>query len=174
MDSQLLTLLRSGAAFLASTSLIAIGGVAALIGQADLLVGIVRDLGADPTAGVPIWEAKLLLLLLILVNAFLKFVWSHRLFGYSAVLMGAVPPPGDPGVPAAVARAHAVNTTAARSYNRGLRAIYFAIATLAWFLGPLAWIAASVLTTLMLVRREFFSRSRRALLPDLGAGSKAR
>ncbi|MGF1502578.1 MAG: DUF599 domain-containing protein [Paracoccaceae bacterium] len=165
MDTQLLTLLRAGAAFFASTCLIAIGGVAALIGEADLLVGLVADLGAEDAGRVPVWEAKLLVILLIMVNAFLKFVWSHRLFGYTAVLMGAIPPAGDGGCAAAVARANAVDRAAARSFNRGLRAIYFAIATLAWFLGPVPFAVAVFLTTAMLVRREFFSASRRALLP---------
>ncbi len=164
MDAQLLTMLRAGAAFFASTCLLAIGGVAALIGQADLLVGIARDLGGDSAARAPVWEAKLLVILLIVVNAFLKFVWSHRLFGYSAVLMGAVPAPGAEGMEAAIARAYAVDRAAARSFNRGLRAIYFGIATLAWFLGPWPFMAATLLTTAMMVRREFFSRSRRALL----------
>ncbi len=164
MDAQLLTTLRSGAAFFASTCLIAIGGVAALIGQAEQVVAVARDLGAEGATRAPVWEAKLLVILLLLVNAFLKFVWSHRLFGYLAVLMGAMPAAESAGLGPAIERADQTHRAAARSFNRGLRAIYFAVATLAWFLGPLAWIAATLLTTAMLVRREFLSRSRRALM----------
>ncbi len=165
MDAQLLTTLRSGAAFFASTCLIAIGGVAALIGQAERLLGLVRDLGAEASAATqPVWEAKLLLILLMLVNAFLKFVWSHRLFAYCAVLMGAMPPPGGAGMEAAIARAAELHRAAARSFNRGLRALYFALALLAWFLGPVPLMVASLATASMLYRREFLSRSRRALM----------
>ena len=166
-DATLLATLRSGAAFFASTCLIAIGGVAALLGQTDRVLGVVRDLGAAPgETAVPVWEAKLLVLAILLVNAFLKFVWSHRLFGYCAVLMGAMPGPEGTVPEAAVERATAIQLTAARNFNRGLRAVYFALAALAWFLGPVPLMAATLLTAAMLARREFFSDSRRALLPD--------
>lgn len=42
--------------------------------------------------------------------------------------------------------------------------VYFALAALAWFLGPAALMAASLLTAAMIYRREFRSDSRRALL----------
>ena len=38
----------------------------------------------------------LFVLPLLLVAAFLRFVWSNRVFGYCSVVMAAVPPPGDP------------------------------------------------------------------------------
>ena len=165
-DAALLTSLRAGTAFFASTCLIAIGGVAALLGQTERMLGVVRDLGAEPgAAALPVWEAKLLVVALLLVNAFLKFVWAHRLFGYVAVLMGAMPEPGDAG---AIARAAHLQRTAARSFNRGLRTLYFTLAAIAWFLGPVPFMGATLLTAAMLARREFFSESRRALLPDDG------
>jgi uncharacterized membrane protein len=167
MDAQLLATLRAGAAFFGSTCLIAIGGVAALIGQAEELVMLGRDIGAVEGAEIrPVWEAKLIVVLLLLVNAFLKFVWSHRLFGYCAVLMGAMPAPGEAGIEASVARATELHRSAARSFNRGLRTIYFTLAALAWFLGPIALVLASLATAAMLYRREFLSRSRRALMAD--------
>lgn len=160
-DASLLGTLRAGTAFFASTCLIAIGGVAALLGQTERLLGVVRDLGAEPgDVSAPVWEAKLIVVALLLVNAFLKFVWAHRLFGYCAVMMGAMPEPGDAG---AIARATRLQLSAARSFNRGLRAVYFTLAALAWFLGPVPFIVASLLTAAMLARREFFSESRRVL-----------
>jgi len=167
-DATLLTTLRGGAGFFASASLVMIGAVAAVLGQAERLLGVVRDLAAVEADILPVWEAKLLVLLILLVNAFLKFVWSHRLFGYCAVLMGAMPAPGAEGSGPAVDRAAQLNRSAARSFNRGLRALYFALAALAWFLGALPFIAATLLTAVMLARREFFSESRRALLPRAG------
>lgn len=165
MDAQLLTSLRGGAAFFASTCLISIGGVAALIGQADQLVSLLSDLGGELVASeAPVWEAKLLIVLLLLVNGFLKFVWSHRLFGYCAVMLGSMPPTGAAGLEAAIQRTMALNTAAARSFNRGLRTLYFSLASLAWFLGPVPLIVATVATAAMLYRREFLSRSRVALL----------
>jgi uncharacterized membrane protein len=34
---------------------------------------------------------KILLLIVIFVYAFFKFVWSYRLYGFCAILIGAVP-----------------------------------------------------------------------------------
>jgi uncharacterized membrane protein len=47
-----------------------------------------------------------------------------------------------------------------------LRSIYFALAVLAWLFGPWALMIATVLTVALVVRREFASESRRALLEE--------
>ena len=108
---------------------------------------------------------KLLLTLLLITNAFLKFVWSHRLFGYCAILMAAVPnEPDNPQSLPMSRKAGEVNITAARSYNRGLRAIYFSIASIAWLVGPWALMVATIITVGVLLRREFMSKSRAVLL----------
>ena len=163
-DSQIIGNMRQGTAFFASGSMIAIGGGFALVGNADRLRGVASDLtqSADP---VVVWELKLLVMLLFAANAFLKFVWSHRLFGYCAVLMAAVP--NDPEDPLAVPRANKaaeINIAAARGYNRGLRSVYFGIACGAWLVGAWALMAAVAVTLLVIGRREFASNSRAVLL----------
>lgn len=90
-DTAILSTLRQGASFFTSASMIAIGGCVALLGQADRLQGVAADLSGDLAAPRVVWEAKIILVILILSGAFLKFVWSHRLFGYCAVVMAAVP-----------------------------------------------------------------------------------
>ncbi len=100
-----------------------------------------------------------------LANALLKFVWAHRLFGYCSILMAAVP--NDPADPIAFHRAGQaaeINITAAKSFNRGLRSIYFALAALGWLLGPWGLILGNTLATGVLLRREFASQSRRVIL----------
>lgn len=163
-DSQIVASLRQGTAFFASASMIAIGGGFALLGNADELRGVAQDFGsgADP---VVIFEIKLMVLLLFAANAFLKFVWSHRLFGYTSVLMAAVPE--DPADPATVIRARKageINVTGGRSYNRGLRSVYFGIAAAGWLIGPLVLIATTLVTLAVILRREFASHSRAVLL----------
>lgn len=165
VDSSLLISQRGGAAFFASGSMIAIGGLAALLGQTDRLLGVAQDIVADIEASRLLWELKLMFILILLVDAFLKFVWSHRVFGYCAVLLGAMPEDrAAAGAEKACERASVLNITAGRSFNRGLRAIYFALAALAWFLGPEAFIAAVLFTAGVIYRREFLSETRRALL----------
>lgn len=163
-DATILGNLRQGTSFFASASMIAIGGVLALVGNADQLVGIADDLslGRDP---IIVWEVKLILTLFFVTNAYLKFVWSNRLFGYCAVLMSSVPNEiDDPrAIPRAMKTAE-INITAARGFNRGLRSIYFGLASAAWLAGPFALIAASLVTCIVLWRREFASQSRSVLL----------
>ncbi|MFB0993182.1 MAG: DUF599 domain-containing protein, partial [Rhodospirillales bacterium] len=86
-------------------------------------------------------------------------------FGYCAILMAAVPnAPEDPQCLPMSRKAGEVNITAARSYNRGLRAIYFSIASIAWLISPVALMAATIITFGVLLRREFLSKSRALLL----------
>jgi len=163
-DSQTLASLRQGTAFFTSATMIAIGGGLALIANPDQLAGVVSDL-SDSEAPRIVWDIKIILILLLLTNAFLKFVWCHRLFGYCHVLMGAVPnDPDDPKALPLAKKAGEVNIFAARSYNRGLRSVYFGLAACAWFLGPQALILTTVVTVIVMLRREFASQSRAVLL----------
>lgn len=166
-DANILTTLREGTAFFASACMIAIGGGLALIGNTDQLRGLARefDIGHAPAI---VWEMKLLLVMFFVVNAFLKFVWSHRLFGYCAILMAAVP--NDHTAPEATSRAMQaaeINITAARSFNTGLRSVYFSIASLAWLAGGWALVMASLVVTAITWRREFASNSRLIIARDL-------
>ena len=163
-DAQTIATLRQGTSFFASTSMIALGGTLALIGNADNLVDVAEDLTLVSHPPI-VWEIKLLVIVFFLTNAFLKFVWSNRLFGYCSVIMAAVPnDPTDPNAPVMARKAGEVNVTAARSFNRGLRAVYFALATVAWLGGPLLLIAGALLTLIVIWRREFASQSRSILL----------
>lgn len=173
-DSQMIGQLRQGTAFFASATLIAIGGTLALLGDVERLIGLADDL---IKGGVPmiVWEVKILVIVAFLTNAFLKFVWSNRLFGYCAVLMGAVP--NDPTHPAAQMRAlkaAEINITAARGFNRGLRALYFALASAAWLLGAGVLMVAVVIVLGVLLRREFASVSRAVLMRPEADGTDTR
>ena len=163
-DSQIVASLRQGTSFFASASMIAIGGGFALLGNADKLQGVAEDL-TPSTDPVVVLEIKLIVMLVFASNAFLKFVWSHRLFGYTSVLMAAVP--NDPNDPAALPRARkaaAINIAGARAYNRGLRSVYFGIGASAWLIGAWALILATAITFAVILRREFASQSRDILL----------
>jgi uncharacterized membrane protein len=162
-DAQIVDSLRQGTAFFASTCMIAIGGGAAVIGNPTLLADVTADLA--PVARTEGLELRVILVLLFLSDALLKFIWSNRLFGYCAVLMAAVPnSPDDPQAYARAAQAAEVNITAARNFNRGLRSVYFALTALAWLLGAAPLIAATALCVTVLLRREFASESRKVIL----------
>ena len=163
-DAAILSSLRQGTNFLASASMIALGGLLALIGNSERLLGVAEDLtlGGQPTLSV---EIKLMATGVFLLYAFLKFLWSNRLFGYCAVLMAAVP--NDPEDPRALPRAMQaaeVNIRAALNFNRGLRSLYFALGSLTWLVGPGALLAGTAAVSWIIWSRDFASHSRRVLL----------
>ncbi len=165
-DISLIDSLRQGTAFFVSGSMIAIGGGVAMIGNASTLQGLAQDLtlGLDPTQT----RVKLIVVVGLMANSLLKFMWSHRLFGYCAIMMAAVP--NDHTHPHALPRAlqtAEINITAAKGFNRGLNGVYFALAALAWLIGPKALIWAVILTTGVMLRREFASHSREVMLQKL-------
>ncbi|GAB4265757.1 MAG: DUF599 domain-containing protein [Pararhodobacter sp.] len=163
-DASVLGNLRQSTSWMASTTMIALGGLFALIGNTDPLISVAEDLALTARNARTV-EIKLLLTGLFLAHAFLKFLWSNRLFGYSAVIMSAVP--NDPGDPLALPRAMQaaeVGIRAAVNFNRGLRATYFALASLSWLLGSWALLAATVAVVWLVWSREFASHSRAILL----------
>lgn len=163
-DSQILGGLRQGTAFFASTCLLAVGGVLALAGNTEPLRGVAAEV-TDMAVPVLIFQLKLALVALFLTNAFLKFVWSNRIFGYCAVMMAAVPnDPDDPIAYHRAAQAAELNIRAAINFNRGLRAMYFALGALAWLLGPIALMIATAVVVWIVWSREFASTPRSILL----------
>ena len=56
-----------------------------------------------------------------------------------------------------------LNALAANSFNRGLRAYYFALAMMIWFFHAGAFVAATAAVVAVLYRREFRSKTLKAL-----------
>lgn len=163
-DATIVDSLRQGTAFFASATMIAIGGGLALIGNTDRLLGLAQDLALDAPPTV-VWEMKILAALLFVTNAFLNFVWSHRLFGYCSIVMASVPNDArDPDALPRAMQAAEINISAAKNFNRGLRSVYFAIGTMAWLLGPVPLVLATAITFYVIWQREFASHSRRVLM----------
>ena len=165
-DAILHNTLSQGNAFFASTSAIAIGGLAAVIGSGDKAGALLERFPIIAKTSPLVWEAKVLLLIGIFVFAFFKFAWAFRLTHYTAILIGAAPEKGavEPGAADKHARmTAAISGLAAEHSNGGLRAFYYATAVMAWFFSPVVFIAATAWVAAILTRRDFFSRSRRIL-----------
>jgi uncharacterized membrane protein len=58
-------------------------------------------------------------------------------------------------------------TLAVTSFNGGLRAYYFALAALTWLAGPLFFIAATIAVVLVLLRRQFLSRTAETVIAEV-------
>ncbi|MCY4336761.1 MAG: DUF599 domain-containing protein [Litoreibacter sp.] len=166
-DATLLNALRQGTSFFASTCIIAIGGLLAVIGNTERLQNVAAEFALAQDA-LFLWQLKLLVVVLLLTHAFLKFVWSNRLFGYCAVVMAAVPNEVDDplAVPRALQAAE-INIRAALNFNRGLRSIYYGLGALAWLIGPWALLGASALVSYLVWQREFSSLPRKILSENI-------
>ncbi len=168
-DAILIASLTQSIAFFASTSVIGIGGLVAIMGSGDKAKVLLEQLPFVRVAEPAVWEMKILFMMGILVYAFFKFAWAFRLGHYTAIMIGATPLLPKEGATAeqtATCQAHALRTAkvaglAADHGNGGLRSFYYAIAAMAWFFHPLFFIAATTWVLVILVRRDFFSRSRR-------------
>jgi uncharacterized membrane protein len=166
LDAILLGSLGQGNAFFASTSAIAVGGLAATMGSGEKVQEILGRLPYVAPATPFIWEAKQLLILAILVYAFFKFAWAFRLSHYGSIMIGAMPNPD--AAHGAECADHAQRTArliglAGEHSNSGIRSFYHAIAALAWFFHPLLFMLATTWVILILARRDFFSRSLRLI-----------
>lgn len=172
VDSNIVGTLARSVTFFASTTIFILAGLLAVFGTVDTAMSVIHELSFAVRASREVWEIKLAGLLLVFIYAFFKFTWSMRHFNYLSVMIGAAPSADQLPDWATdyIERAARVSTNATNTFNRGLRAYYFGLAYLAWFLHPLLFIAAAALVVGILFRREFRSRMMR----DLGDPSDFR
>ena len=167
IDTGIMSGLQNGTAFFASTSLLAIGGCFALLNSADHVYGVMRDLSLSQTVPKGLFEAKVVGLMLIFGYAFFKFGWSYRLFNYASILIGATPTAAhaaEPETIAAAERAAVFTITAGRHFNHGLRAFFFSIGYLGWFVNGWTLIATTLVVALVQLHRQFFSDSAKIVI----------
>lgn len=163
-DAQIMMSLRQSTSFFASACLLAMGGLLALIGNVEPLGGVATRLTNVENSSA-VLQTKLFLALFMLGNAFLKFVWSNRVFGYCSVVMGAVPDdPANPRTMPLAMKAGQLNARAAMNFNAGLRSMYFALCALAWLGGAVVLLIGVSVTAWVVWSREFSSASREIIL----------
>ncbi len=178
-DSQLVGHTINSVTFFASTSVLVIAGLIGMFGAVEPAVAVLADSGIAVATSKALFEMKLLLLVVIFIYGFLKFTWALRQYNYTCGLLGAAPPPEapEPERRAIAEELAGALSSGIAAFNGGLRAYYFALAALTWFIQPwmfmlaTAWVAA-VLAARQL-RSPFSWRVARvaALLEKQGASS---
>jgi uncharacterized membrane protein len=168
VDSSILRNLLSGSNFFASTTMLILGGLIALLASAAKAVDVVASLPYTQLQTERALEYKILLEIAIFIYAFFKFTWSMRQFNFVSVMVGAAPSNDKPDeFDAFISRCANVAQLAGEDNNRGLRAYYFGLAALTWFFHPLAMIGFTIIVIGVLYYREFMSRTMRALTENL-------
>jgi uncharacterized membrane protein len=171
-DMQVVMILAQSNAFFASTAILIVGGCLAILGARDQAMTVLNAIPGVAATPLFVWEMKVLLLVVVFVFAFFKLTWSLRQFNYVAILIGAAPPHADADSDAArdyADLAAGVASRAAEHFNKALRAFYFGLAALSWFLQPYLFMTLTLLVVLVVYRREFHSRTLTILGP---AGSR--
>jgi uncharacterized membrane protein len=166
VDTTLVATMSNSVSFFAQTSIFILGGLIAVLGAQDRVREVIADVPFVATSSGILWEGKIALLIVIFVFAFFKFTWSLRQFNYLVVLIGAAPlfdriTAAETGPVAR--RAARMSDLAVNHFNVGIRAYYFGLAALAWFINAWLFMAASAWVVLVLWRREFRSNTLAAL-----------
>lgn len=162
LDGIITQSLSSSPSFFASTSIIVIGGLFALLGTTDKAAELVREIPFAQPTPMLVFEFKILVLVGIFVYAFFRFTWSMRQYTFASLVIGAMPDPrefadGKFDRQIFAGRAGAMLGLAAETFNDGLRAYYFSFAAMGWFFSPVAYMLATALVVMILFSREFRS-----------------
>jgi uncharacterized membrane protein len=165
VDSALTTNLLHSATFFSSTTVFVLGGLIALFGSVEKSVDVFDNLPFAQRTTQQLLEAKIILLILLFIYALVKFTWSVRQFNFVTILIGSISPKGETSDEDASAarRAAGIMKLAGENFGQGLRAYYFALAVIMWFVQPLFFIAGTLIVTVMLYRMEFHSRTLEVL-----------
>ena len=168
LDVNVIRNLSRAAQFFASTTMLILGALVALMGYAEQAAGVIAELPFTQMVSERVWELKILLLILIFVYAFFKLSWSIRQYGMGTILVGAtLKVPEDAEQYAThIDRTAKIISFAASNYNNGLRSYYFGMAALSWFLHPVLMIVVTLVVVYVLYQREFQSRTLQVLVAE--------
>jgi uncharacterized membrane protein len=165
-DGVVIQNLSTSPSFFASTTILIIGGLLAVLGTSEQATELVREIPFAARTSVLVFDLKIVLLLVVFVYAFFRFTWSMRQYTFGALMVAAAPEAGSLDAQGAQGeawrqafadRAGRIVGLAAETFNDGLRAYYFAFAAIGWFFSPLLFAIATAVVVYILYQREFHS-----------------
>lgn len=164
VDSTLIGNLSRSISFFASTTIFILLGLFTLLKYHEEASEVLQNIPGAAHTSSELWEFKVFLLIVIFVYTFFKHTWSLRQYNYVCVMVGAAPMPNEQGLHHFNAERYAANSAklisnASKHFNMGLRAYYFGIAAVSWFLSAEAFMLMSFVVVCVLYRREFRSQA---------------
>ncbi|MFK7828630.1 MAG: DUF599 domain-containing protein [Congregibacter sp.] len=172
-DASLLASQERVVGFFSSATLLLMAGVLTALTSSNQIAELSSHIPfAEHQSNAQV-EAKLALLLIILIYAFFKVTWSLRQYGFVAVVIGAAPDAHEPLSPQQrndfACNLAKLMDSAGHDNNSGLRAYYFCLSVVCWLFGTVPFLVAATGTVLVLYRREFLSNTvisiREGLVP---------
>ncbi len=128
---------------------------------------MINELPFPVNTNFSLWVIKTSLLVVVCAFSFCKFTWVVRQLNYIAILIVAAPlyREGMDVVHDLKRQTKYVNKIAMilsnidKHFISGIRALYFALAVLGWYVHPILFIGLTVIVLVVLYRREFMSRT---------------
>jgi uncharacterized membrane protein len=161
IDGVVVQSLSASPSFFASTTILIIGGLLAVLSSAERASDLAREIPFAARSSLLAFDLKVVLLAGIFIYAFFRFTWALRQYSFGALLVAAAPEHSrfidDAQREAFAHRAGRVMGLAAETFNDGLRAYYLSFAASAWFFSPWSFMAATMGVVFVLYRREFHS-----------------
>lgn len=162
-DTTTLGILQRTVTFFASTTIFILAGLLAVLGASDKALQLAHALPFVAEHSQSAWELKILFMVVIFIYAFFKFSWSVRQYNFALVMIGAAPDIDSDKHKEFVTSSNELLTSANNSFSYGLRVYNFAMATIAWFIHPLLFMLATAWIVAILYRREFLSKTLKAM-----------
>jgi len=162
VDATLIGNLLRSISFFASTTIFIVLGLITMLKYRDEASEIITSIPYATPATPFLWQSKVFLLIVIFIYTFFKYTWSLRQYNYICAIIGAAPIAGE--ADAEQMEIYAKNSAklignAAKHFNMGLRAYYFGLAALSWFINGWAFMLMSAFVVWVLYRREFRSQA---------------
>lgn len=169
VDAKVASNVMGSVTFFTSTTIFLLAGLLTMLTKASEGLHILTQLPFVTTTSIVVWEAKVIVLMVVFIYAFFKFTWAMRQFNYTSILIAGAPVIAKK---TALAKKHAERITkilslAASNFNNGLRGYYFGLAALSWFLHPLIFMAATAWVVYVLFRREIRSKTLKILREEI-------
>ena len=152
IDGVVVQNLSTSPSFFASTTILIIGGLLAVLGATEQAAKIVEELPFTSRTTALVFDLKVFVLTAVFVYAFFRFTWSMRQYTFGALLIASAPDAKE-----FADRAGRVVGLAAETFNDGLRAYYMAFAVIVWFFSAIAFAIGTAGIVYLLYQREFQS-----------------
>jgi uncharacterized membrane protein len=160
LDAILSGNIMGSVSFLASTTVLLLLAVLTAFGNLQPLMDTFETVGLESTHSIQNVQVHLFATMAIFVMSFFSFTLALRQFNHFCILLGAIDHSGHTSSEEIDAIAQ-LNSLAAKNFNNGIRAYYFAVPMVAWFASEWLAIAAGLITVGFLIHREFFSSAHR-------------
>ncbi|MEW6099835.1 MAG: DUF599 domain-containing protein [Pseudomonadota bacterium] len=162
VDGVVIQNLSSSPSFFASTTILIIGGLLALLGTSEKATELVKEIPFAARTSTLVFDLKLLLLTGIFIYAFFRFTWSLRQYTFGALMVASAPDHrvferGEASREEFAERAGRIVGMAAETFNDGLRAYYMSFAVVGWFFSPWWFAIGTAVVVWILYQREFHS-----------------